>query len=224
MHLAIVIVAGVLAMWVSGSVFVGVLAVVVAVIVPLLVVDARIRGRKAAFEAQLPDVLNLIAGALRAGWGLQQSIDLVVEQMGPPVSDEFARAQTEVRLGRSVEEALETVARRTQSEDFSWAVTAIGIQRDVGGNLAEVLDVVAATIRDRGALKRQISGLTAKGRLSAWILLVLPFVLVFALSVLNPAYMLGLFTTVPGLVMMAIGVTLLIVGALWLRTIVTIEV
>jgi tight adherence protein B len=224
MHLAIVIVAGVLAMWVSGSVFVGVLAVVVAVIVPLLVVDARIRGRKAAFEAQLPDVLNLIAGALRAGWGLQQSIDLVVEQMGPPVSDEFARAQTEVRLGRSVEEALETVARRTQSEDFSWAVTAIGIQRDVGGNLAEVLDVVAATIRDRGALKRQISGLTAEGRLSAWILLVLPFVLVFALSVLNPAYMLGLFTTVPGLVMMAIGVTLLIVGALWLRTIVTIEV
>lgn len=224
MHLAIVIVAGVLAMWVSGSVLVGILVVVAAVIVPLIVVDARIRSRHAAFEAQLPDVLNLIAGALRAGWGLQQSIDLVVEQMSPPVSSEFARAQTEVRLGRSVEEALETVARRTQSEDFSWAVTAIGIQRDVGGNLAEVLDVVAATIRDRGALKRQISGLTAEGRLSAWILLVLPFVLVFTLSVLNPAYMLGLFTTVPGLVMIAIGSTLLVVGAVWLRNIVTIEV
>jgi tight adherence protein B len=224
MHLAIVIVAGVLAMWMSGSVLVGILVVVAAVIVPLIVVDARIRSRHAAFEAQLPDVLNLIAGALRAGWGLQQSIDLVVEQMSPPVSSEFARAQTEVRLGRSVEEALETVARRTQSEDFSWAVTAIGIQRDVGGNLAEVLDVVAATIRDRGALKRQISGLTAEGRLSAWILLVLPFVLVFTLSVLNPAYMLGLFTSVPGLVMIAIGSTLLVVGAVWLRNIVTIEV
>jgi len=224
MHLAIVIVAGVLAMWVSGSVLAGILVVVAAVIVPLIVVDARIRSRHAAFEAQLPDVLNLIAGALRTGWGLQQSIALVVEQMSPPVSSEFARAQTEVRLGRSVEEALETVARRTQSEDLSWAVTAIGIQRDVGGNLAEVLDVVAATIRDRGALKRQISGLTAEGRLSAWILLVLPFVLVFTLSVLNPAYMLGLFTTVPGLVMIAIGSTLLVVGAVWLRNIVTIEV
>ncbi|MHB8050818.1 MAG: type II secretion system F family protein, partial [Coriobacteriia bacterium] len=173
---------------------------------------------------QLPDVLNLIAGALRAGWGLQQSVDLVVEQMAPPVSTEFARAQTEVRLGRPVEEALETVARRTRSEDFSWAVTAIGIQRDVGGNLAEVLDLVAATIRDRGALKRQIAGLTAEGRLSAWILLLLPFVLIGLLMVVNPSYIAALFSTGPGLVMLVIGGVLLLTGALWLRSIVTIEV
>ncbi|MBN2841372.1 MAG: VWA domain-containing protein [Coriobacteriia bacterium] len=224
MHLAIVVAAGVLVMWVSGSMLAGLVAVALAVLVPLFIVDARIRSRRSAFEAQLPDVLNLIAGALRAGWGLQQSIDLVVEQMAPPVSTEFARAQTEVRLGRPVEEALETVARRTQSEDFSWAVTAIGIQRDVGGNLAEVLDVVAATIRDRGALKRQIAGLTAEGRLSAWILLVLPFALILVLSVLNPSYLAGLFTTAPGLVMLAIGSVLLVVGAIWLRKIVTIEV
>ncbi len=140
--------------------------------------DRKIAHRRSAFELQLPDVLNLIAGSLRAGWGLQQSVDLVVEQMAPPVSTEFSRAQTEIRLGRPVEEALGTVAERTQSEDFAWTVTAIGIQRDVGGNLAEVLDIVAATIRDRMSLKRQIAALTAEGRLSAWVLLILPFVMI----------------------------------------------
>lgn len=223
-HLLFVIAAGALTAWLSSSLAVGVLVIALAVLVPIIVVDARIRSRERAFEVQLPDVLNLIAGALRAGWGLQQSIDLVVEQMAPPVSTEFARAQTEVRLGRPVEEALETVARRTRSEDFSWAVTAIGIQRDVGGNLAEVLDLVAATIRDRGALKRQIAGLTAEGRLSAWILLLLPFVLIGMLMVVNPGYIAGLFATGPGLVMLVIGGVLLLVGALWLRSIVTIEV
>lgn len=223
-HILIVIGFGALVALVSGSLLAGFLAVVVATFVPLAILDSRIRGRRDAFERQLPDVLNLIAGALRAGWGLQQSIDLVVEQMTPPVSTEFARAQTEIRLGRAVEDALETVARRTQSEDFSWAVTAIGIQRDVGGNLAEVLDVVATTIRDRSALKRQIAGLTAEGRLSAWILLLLPFVLIAVLMVINPTYLAGLFTTLQGLIMLLIGGGLLVVGAIWLRRVVTIEV
>lgn len=223
-HLLLVTASGVLATWLSGNLVVGVIVVVLAVSIPLAIVDGRIAARRRTFEEQLPDVLNLVASALRAGWSLQQSIDLVVEQMAPPVSDEFARAQTEIRLGRPVEEALDTVARRTQSEDFSWAVTAIGIQRDVGGNLAEVLDLVAATIRDRGALKRQISGLTAEGRLSAWILLVLPFVLVGMLLAVNPGYISALFATGPGIVMLALGAVLLTVGALWLRNIVTIEV
>lgn len=223
-HLLLVIASGMLATWLSGNLVVGVIVVALAVMIPLAIVDGRIGARRRAFEEQLPDVLNLIAGALRAGWGLQQSIDLVVEQMAPPVSQEFARAQTEIRLGRPVEEALDTVACRTQSEDFSWAVTAIGIQRDVGGNLAEVLDLVAATIRDRGALKRQLSGLTAEGRLSAWILLVLPFVLIGMLSVVNPGYIATLFATGPGIVMLVLGAVLLLVGAIWLRNIVTIEV
>jgi tight adherence protein B len=224
MHLLVVIVVGVAAALISGTVIVGFIAVLVATFVPLVILDSRVKSRRNAFERQLPDVLNLIAGALRAGWGLQQSIDLVVEQMAPPVSTEFARAQTEIRLGRSVEDELETVSRRTQSEDFAWAVTAIGIQREVGGNLAEVLDVVAATIRDRGALKRQISGLTAEGRLSAWILMLLPFVLVAVIAVANPVYLSALFTTVPGLIMLVIGALLLVIGAIWLRNVVTIEV
>lgn len=224
LHLVIVIVCGTVGLWATGSVLVALLAVVLGTLVPLAIVDRRIRNRREAFERQLPDVLNLIAGALRAGWGLQQSIDLVVEQMSPPVSTEFSRAQTEMRLGRSVEDALESVAERMRSEDFSWVVAAIAIQRDVGGNLAEVLDLVAETIRDRYALKRQISGLTAEGRLSARILLVLPFVLVVLLSIVNPLYLQGLFSSVSGAVMLAIGSLLLIVGAVWLHRVVTIEV
>jgi tight adherence protein B len=223
-HLLVVIASGAVAEVLSGNLLVGILAVILATALPLVYVDRRIKKRRSEFETQLPDVLNLISGALRAGWGLQQSLDLVVEQTGPPMSTEFARAVTETRLGRSVEEALEAVAERMQSEDFTWAVTAIGIQRDVGGNLAEVLDVVAATIRDRAALKRQIASLTAEGRLSAVILLVLPFVLIMLLSIVNPTYLQKLFTTAPGLAMALTGVVLLVVGALWLRRVVEIEV
>jgi tight adherence protein B len=224
-HLLAVIAAGILAGLLSGgSLIVAIGAALVGTLLPIAFIEYKIRSRHDAFEQQLPDVLNLISGALRAGWGWQQSVDLVVEQMAPPVSTEFARAQTEIRLGRAVEDALESVAERTESTDFTWAVTAIGIQREVGGNLAEVLDVVAATIRDRGALKRQISGLTAEGRISAYILLGLPFLLLALLSVVNPEYLGTLFTTVPGLVMLLIGAVLLVIGGIWLRNIVTIEV
>ena len=224
-HLLAVIAAGILAgLFSGGNLAVSVIVALVATLLPIAFIQYRINSRRDSFEQQLPDVLTLIAGALRAGWGLQQSVDLVVEQMAPPVSTEFARAQTEIRLGRAVEDALESVAERTQSMDFTWAVTAIGIQRDVGGNLAEVLDVVAATIRDRGALKRQIAGLTAEGRISAYILIGLPFVLLFLLSVVNPEYLGSLFTTGPGLVMLLIGAVLLVIGGIWLRNIVTIEV
>lgn len=224
MHMLGVVALGMVTELLSRSLGVSFVAVIVATFAPLAYIEHRIQTRRRAFDAQLPDVLNLMAGALRAGWGLQQSLDLVVEQSAPPLADEFARAITEVRLGRTVEDALDSVATRMQSDDFTWAVTAIGIQRDVGGNLAEVLDVVAATIRDRGALNRQISALTAEGRLSAWILLLLPFILILLLSASNPTYISKLFTTLPGFVMLVTGAVLLVVGALWLRRVVEIEV
>lgn len=223
-HLVSVITVGIVAEIVFQRLAASILAIVAATVIPLVYVEMRVTKRKNQFNEQLPDVLNLMAGSLRAGWGLQQSLDLVIEQMAPPVSTEFARAETEVRLGRPVEEALATVAARMQSDDFGWAVTAIGIQRDVGGNLAEVLDIVASTIRDRGALRRQIAGLTAEGRLSAWILMLLPFALVLLLSFVNPEYLAKLVTTTQGLVMLALGCVLLVVGAIWMRKIVVIEV
>jgi tight adherence protein B len=215
---------GILVEALARNMVLSIVAVVLATVGPIMYLDHRAKKRQLQFSEQLPDVLNLIAGSLRSGWGLQQSLSLVVEQMSDPVSTEFARAETEVRLGRDVEGALDGVARRMQSPDFTWAVTAIGIQRDVGGNLAEVLDIVASTIRDRGALQRQIAGLTAEGRLSAWILILLPFALIVLLSVVNPEYLAKLYTTGPGIVMFALGAVLLVLGAIWLRNVVEIEV
>jgi tight adherence protein B len=105
----------------------------------------------------------MMASSLRAGWGIQQSIDLVVQEMADPARSEFRRVQAESRLGLSVEEALEKMANRLDSDDFRWTVTAIAIQREVGGNLAEVLDLVASTMRERAELRRHIHALTSEG-------------------------------------------------------------
>ena len=130
-------------------------------------------------------MLGLLAGSLRAGYGLLQGVELVVKEMTPPTSVEFGRVVTEARLGLPVETALEKMARRMGSEDFLWAVSAVSIQREVGGNLAEVLDIVATTIRERDALRRHISGLTSEGRLSAVILSVLPFAVLGAMLIVS---------------------------------------
>ena len=136
------------------------------VVAPMLALQIKVERRRKAFEEQLPDVLSLIAGSLRAGWGIQQSIELVVEEIAEPAASEFARVQAETRFGLPLEQALGRMADRLDSEDFRWTVSAINIQREVGGNLAEVLDIVATTIRQRAELRRHVSALTAEGRYS----------------------------------------------------------
>jgi tight adherence protein B len=200
------------------------IVVLLATLGPMLYLDLKARSRQNAFEEQLPQILNLIAGSLRAGWGLLQSVDMVVQETLPPASEEFARVQTEARLGLPVEDALQAMADRVGSEDFAWAVSAIAIQREVGGNLAEVLDVVAATIRDRAALRRHVSALTAEGRISAIILLALPFVEGIFLYVVNPTYMRPMFTEPLGWIIIGIGLLLLVVGSLWLVRAMKVEV
>jgi tight adherence protein B len=193
-------------------------------VVPVLVMKIRISKRQAAFVDQLPGTLQLLSGSLRAGYGLLQALDSVVKEADEPTSQEFARVLTEVRLGMPLDESLESMAQRLDSEDFHWVVLAIGIQREVGGNLAELLSTVAKTMRNRAALRRQIRVLSAEGRISAWVVAVMPFFVGFALFLLNPEYLLELFTRIEGLVMIGMGVILLILGGLWLRKIVDIEV
>jgi tight adherence protein B len=144
--------------------------------------------------------------------------------MSAPASPEFNRVVTETRLGIPLEEALSKMSDRMRSTDFQWAVTAISIQREVGGNLAEVLDIVADTVRERAGLRRQVSALTSEGRVSAWILIGLPVVEGIALYYVNPSYMGALLNNAAGLSLMALAVVLLALGALWLRAIVNIEV
>jgi tight adherence protein B len=215
LHIVAVVTAGFLVQLLTGRLLLAVLAIITVTVVPILLLNISI---------DLPDVLSMISSSLRGGWGVQQAIDLVVQEAGKPASEEFRRVQTEVRLGIPMDDALQRMADRILSDDFQAAVTAITIQREVGGNLAEVLDIVAATIRDRGSLRRQISALTAEGRLSAYILIALPILEAIALVIMNPEYMVPFTTTLFGAFLAILAVLLLIVGSLWLFSVTRIEV
>jgi tight adherence protein B len=201
-----------------------VVVVLLGVVGPFLYLSFRASRRQAKFEEQLPSTLQLLAGALQAGHSLQQAVDTVVHEAGDPIAGEFHRVLTEARLGRPLEEAFEAMARRTRSVDFEWTVMAIRLQRQVGGNLAEVLSTVSQTIRDRYSLKRQIKALSAEGRLSSIILAVLPIVLFLALMLLNPVFLKPLYTTTVGLMMLAGSAVLMIFGVFWLKKITDIKV
>lgn len=201
-----------------------VVVVLLGVVGPFLYLSVRAARRQAKFEEQLPSTLQLLSGALQAGHSLQQAVDTVVHEAGDPIASEFQRVLTEARLGRPLEEALEAMAKRTRSVDFDWTVMAIRLQRQVGGNLAEVLSTVAQTIRDRYTLKRQIKALSAEGRLSSIILSVLPVLLFAGLLILNPRFLRPLFTTTMGLMMMGGSVVLMIFGVFWLKKITEIKV
>ena len=172
--------------------------------------SARPRRRK-KFNAALPDTLQLMSGSLAAGLSLAQSIDTIVREGTEPVATEFKRVLVETRLGVPLEVALEGVADRFDSKDFAWVVMAINIQRQVGGNLAELLDTVAATMREREYLRRQVASLSAEGRMSAMVLSVLPPGFLLYLLVAQRDYVMPLFTDVRGLAML-VGATAVAAG------------
>ena len=189
-----------------------------------LVLSFRIARRKAAFGDQLPTVLQLVAGSLRSGFSLVQALDAVVREEAQPAAGEFARALAEARLGVALDVALDGVASRMDSEDLRWSVMAIRIQREVGGNLAEVLRNTVVTMRERAYLRRQVRSLSAEGRLSAYILVAMPLLVGGWLMLTSPAYMRPLFTSPVGLGMLVGAALLLVAGALWMRKVITVVV
>ncbi len=191
---------------------------------PGLYLSTKESNRSKAFLAALPDTLQLIAGSLSAGYSMPQAIDTVVREGRPPISSEFNRALVETRLGVTVEDALDGIAVRMKSQDFAWVVMAIRIQREVGGNLAEVLTTVGDTLRERERLRRQVQVLSAEGRLSAWILGMLPVAFAAYLVFVRPDYLQPLIETFVGWVLIGCGVLLLVIGSLWLRKVVKVEV
>ena len=198
-------------------------ALVVAALVPLVakvVVGVLAQRRRDRFADQLPETLQMLAGGLRAGHALAQAVDTVARETEPPTSDEFRRLTIETRLGRDFREALQAMAERVRSTDFEWAVQAIEIQREVGGDLAEILDAVGSTIRDRNRVRRQVHALSAEGRLSAWVLMVLPFAMASIMFVTNRSYISTLWSSGVGFALLIGGGVLLALGALWLRRIV----
>ena len=172
--------------------------------------------RQAKFDDQVPDTLRMLAGGMRAGHSLLRSLDAAGQESDAPMADELSRVVNESRIGRDLGESLLDVADRTKSEDFGWIAQAIEIHREVGGDLAEVLDHVGETIRDRNQVRRQVRALSAEGRVSAIILISLPILLFIALQFINPVYAKTFSSTVPGYIMIAASVVMLSLGAVWL--------
>jgi tight adherence protein B len=208
----------------SARLWMGILGAVAGAIGPALFLSSAKARRQAKFMKQLPDTLQLLAGTLKAGYGVLQAIDTVVKEVEDPTATEFQRALTEARLGLPLEDSLGDMAERIDSDDFRWVVVAMNIQRQVGGNLAELLETVAATLRGREQVRRQISALSAEGRLSAIILIALPFVLLGFLLVTNPGYLSPLFSNVIGLIMLATVFVLMVIGVIWIRKMIAIDV
>lgn len=196
----------------------------VGAILPMAVLSRRISRRARDFEAQLPDMLQLLAGSLRAGYGLLQAVDTVAREADDPAAGELSRVLTEARLGGSVEAALEAMAERIGSEDFRWVVIAINIQRQVGGNLASLLETVAATIRERGELRREVKTLSAEGRLSAVILVALPFLIALYTAIVNPGYLAVLTGSGGGRIAIGVAGLMMVLGVTWMRKVIRIEV
>jgi tight adherence protein B len=202
----------------------GVIGFVLGYFLPRIWLGRRIGGRLSAFNKQLPDTIVLLSNSLRAGSSFLQSIELVSREGAPPMSEEMGRVVREVNLGLGMEEALSNLVRRIKSDDLDLMVTAIGIQQQVGGNLAEILDTIAFTIRERVRIKGEINTLTAQGRVSGYLVAFLPIGLGAALNAINPAFMQPLFTETIGRILMGVGAVMMTIGFLAIRKITDIKV
>ena len=184
----------------------------------------RTTRRCRAFENQLADALHLLASSLRAGLTLNSAIATLVREGLEPVSTEFGRAVHEVRLGTTLEDALDGIVRRTDSADMALVVVALRTAREVGGNLAEVLQTTAATMRERAEVRGQVRTLSAEGRFSAKVLVALPLLMGVYLFAFKRTYLEPLYTTGTGIMLLVVGGVLLVLGSVWLSRLTKIEV
>lgn len=201
----------------------GVVAATLVLVGSLMFVNQVAARTRKRFETQLPDTLNLLATSLRAGYSLLQAVEAVGEEAPEPTRREFGRAMAEIRLGRPINDALSDIAERMDSQDFEWTVMAIGIQREVGGNLAEVLQTTSETMVQRNRLRREMKALTAEGRISAIVLAALPLFLFLVIMVINPDYMQPLLENTIGLVVMGAGLVFIGIGIYWMSRIVRVD-
>ncbi|MCT4619415.1 MAG: type II secretion system F family protein [Marinisporobacter sp.] len=193
-------------------------------IFPKMLIKRKAYKRLLKFNSSLPDMITIIVGSLRAGFSFPQALKSVVEESDSPVKEEITLVLKEMQYGGNIEEALYHLKERMNSEDLELMIQAILIQRQVGGNLATVLDIIVQTIRDRNAIQRQVITLTAQGRLSGMIIGLLPIILSFAIYFINPEYITILFTQKIGLIMVGIGIFSAIIGFILIQKITTIEV
>ena len=190
-------------------------------VAPYVVLAVKAARRLRTFEGQLPAALNMLAGSLKAGHSFRQAVQALVEEGEPPLGTEFGRVLTEARLGRPMEAALEDMGRRIDSKELDFVLRAVVIQRQVGGSLAGLLELVAETLTQRQQFRQKVKSLTASGRLSALILTVLPFFVAVMVTLVSPGYLNPLFQTTVGVTLVVISLIMLAVGTLFLRRIVS---
>jgi tight adherence protein B len=188
---------------------------------PLVFVWFKMKRRLRAFEDQLPDLLITIAASLKAGHSFKQGLQAVVDEGQPPASTEFHRVLTEASLGRPMDEALADMAERAGSSNFEFAITAVTIQRQVGGSLASLFDMVADTVRQRQQFARKIRSLTAMGKMSAYVLVGVPFFMAVTITMINPSYMHPLYHSHTGHLLIITGFTMIAIGSAILKKIVS---
>jgi len=191
---------------------------------PRIYVSQRQSNRLKAFDSQLGDAINLMVNSLRAGYSTLQAMDVISKEMPEPISKEFGRVVMELQLGVDFDTAMQHLVRRMPSPDLDLMITAMSVQREVGGNLAEVLDAISYTIRERVRIKGEIKVLVAQGRLTGYLLTFLPFGLAAFLYMYNPDFMGPMFTDPCGWLMLGISVVLIAVGYFVINKIISIEV
>jgi len=208
----------------SLNLILGLLMGAAGLVAPYLLVLRSVTKRRTAFEAQLPDVLDVLAASLESGASVAHALQLVVDEADEPTATEFGRVLTASRMGISLAEALEDAAQRIGSKDLDWTVQAVSVQQRTGGKLAEILRIVARTMRERAEVNREVAALSAEGRLSGIILGGLPFALGGFMLVTNPHYLRPLVDDPIGITMLSIASGLMLIGFAWMRRLVRVEV
>ncbi len=223
-YFGIVVITALGGLLVGGSPIAALVALVLGAILPPAFVNFRASRRRKAFLSQLPTTLQLLSSTLKAGYSFMQGVEATSHEVDDPMGEELRRVVSEAQLGRPLEDALEASADRMGSPDFEWAILAVRIQREVGGNLAELLLTVAETMQARERLRREVNALTAEGRISAIVLGILPIGLGFAMWAINPDYISTLFTETVGNFMLGGSIVLAGLGFAWMKKIVDIEI
>jgi tight adherence protein B len=191
---------------------------------PRIYLSMRKNKRLKEFNDQLGDALNLMVNSLRAGYSTMQAMEVISNEMPAPISEEFGRVVLELQLGVPFDTAMTNLMRRMPSGDMDLVITAMSVQREVGGNLAEVLDAISFTIRERVRIKGEIKAMTAQGRITGYVITALPFALAGLIYMMTPDFMGGLFTDPCGWIMIGVSVVMIAMGYFFINKIVSIEV
>lgn len=206
------------------SIIMGIAGAAVGFYLPRLWVKMAQQRRLKAFNSQLADAITLLANSMRSGYSLLQAMETIAKEMPPPISEEFGRVVYEVGIGLPIQQALNNMVRRVKSDDLDLMATAIIIQHEVGGNLADILDTINETIRERVRIQGEIRALTAQQRLTGYIIGFLPFGLALVIYLINRTYISNLFSDPCGLILIGIGLFMMTIGAFLIRNVTRIEV